>query len=1037
MKRKNWVFGVTDFIGNPKWLYLYLKEKHPEISTTWIADNEDRLNKIKEAHPEIKVLLRDSIKGKRVLSNAEVYVEEQFREFYPEDLSDNCVYLNLWHGVGLKNIEINGPFNGELSERIMKKSIRYFDTFYKKTLFLATSEAMANHFEKNVITPKEHFIFSDYPKNIVPKLLKNYKFKIRKEKEIKSATNVVMFAPTYRDLNFEGIFSNLIPNISKLEKALEESNSFFIVNLHPKMRESPDYLEMYKSYKSHPRFLFIEDTDDIYEYFNYIDYSIIDYSSIFYDLMASGVDKFVRYVPDLEEYATYHPLMSDYKEMTYGHVSETFDELLEVIKNPQTETMIEETKKKELMDYFFNYSNFTEAGIEKIITSIDEFQVLNDCKLRELNSFDIIDTIIDRDTTRPVGIFHKMQEIILDTPAMNFPKYFKDDYIRIRMQAENAVRANKKRTQLERASDVVEVTLEEIVEQIAFVYGISDEQKKWLADQEVQAEIESIRPIHHRIALMHKLADEGQKVIMISDMYLSREVINQMLKKVDSRLLDYDLYLSSETGYQKSTGLLYQYIFFNEAETFSKWTHYGDNKLADETVPAKYAINTVYHDLLNFNTYENRLVAYTKTYDSYRVANLMRDFRTKYKLGNEMSKFNKEESAIYYAYSYVGLYLVPYVYWTLNHALENGREVVYFVTRDGNLLKPIADAIIKETGWHLKTKLIYGSRKAWRVPGIDLDAQGNISETVFGPFGLFQTSFESFEKLLKAAELTEEEFISFFPSLKDYREKQVITSEEVISFRSIAKDNHEYNKHLLKISEEKRKLVSKYFKQEIDPTESFTIVEFWGRGYTQNSFRNILRKTFNDDSLNSEFYYARSIYQSEAGSIRYNLTNSAKDITFIEFLFNTVPMKTVSGYKEVDGKVLPVHEKQHSDFYQYFEKYTLEFASDFAKIDFYDINSVMSVLFDFSTYYFEKFKKDKMIVDNFSQLGDNIAIGGEDQEYAPAFTPYQVLTTKVTTLKTMTKSLPMSLEKSSKRTNDVFRMRQKTSKFFRKVVGKK
>lgn len=1035
--KKNWVFGVTDFIGNPKWLYLYLKEKHPEISITWISDSEEKSNQIKEAYPDVKVFFRESIRGKKILSNADVYVEEQFREFYPEELSEDCVYLNLWHGVGLKNIEINGPFNGELSERIMRKSIRYFDKYYKKTLFLATSEAMGNHFEKNVITPKDHFIYSDYPKNIVPKLLKEYKFNIRKEDEIKSATNVVMFAPTYRDKNFEGTFSKLIPNISKLEQSLEASNSFFIINLHPKMRESTDYLEMLKIYKNHQRFLFIEETDDIYEYFSYIDYTIIDYSSIFYDLMASGADKFVRYVPDLEEYTSYHPLMGDYQSKTYGPLLENFEELLQVLANPRTEVMMDEHKKKELMDYFFNYSNFEEESIEKIITSVNEFKTSEDNKLRELHSFDIFDTLIDRDTTRPVGVFHKVQEIIIDTPKLNLPKYFKDEYIRIRMQAENAARANKRRTQLERSSDIIEVTLDEIMEQMAFVYEISDEQIEWLANQEIQAEIECVRPIQHRIDYMHKLADEGHKVIMISDMYLPREVIDKMLSKVDTRLLDYDLYLSSETGYQKSTGLLYQYIFFNEKEVFSSWTHYGDNKLADETVPARYYINTVYHDLLNFNTYENRLVAYTKSYDSYRVANLMRDFRAKNKLGNEMSKFDERESAMYYAYAYVGLYLVPYVYWTLNHALQNGREVVYFVTRDGNLLKPIADVIIKEKGWNLKTKLIYGSRKAWRVPGLEIDKNGDVSETVFGPFGLFQTSYESFEKFLKAAELTEEEFITIFPSLKDYKNKKEITTDEVVAFRSVAKDNQEYNNHLLKVSEDKRKVVSKYFKQEIDPTESFTIVEFWGRGYTQNSFRNILRKTFNDDTLNSEFYYARSIYQSEEGSIRYNLTNSAKDITFIEFLFNTVPMKTVSGYEEIEGKVIPVYEEQHSDFYQLFEKYTLEFASDFAKVNFYDVKSIMSVLFDFSTYYFEKFKKDKMIVDNFSELGDNIAIGGEDQEYAPEFTPYQVLTTRVTTLKSMTKSLPMSLEKSSKRTNDVFRMRQKASKFFRRVSGKK
>ncbi|MFI3685957.1 CDP-glycerol glycerophosphotransferase family protein [Vagococcus fluvialis] len=1032
----NWVFGVSDFIGNPKWLYLYLKEKHPELTINWIADNDLKAKEIKDSNPEISVYSRDSLKGKSILTNAEVYVEEQFREFYPEQLSENCVYLNLWHGVGLKNIERKAPFNGILAKNIMKKNVTYFDNYYNKTLFLVTSEEMERHFSENITTPKNNFIRSDYPRVTVPKLIKENKNNLKKITLLKKAKQVIMFAPTYRDNHPESTFSSLLPNLGEIANLMTELEAMMIINVHPRMRDKADYLKIYEEYKNNDNFLFIENTDDIYEYFNYIDYSIIDYSSIFYDLMASGADKFIRYIPDLEEYTTYQPNMKDYEEKTYGPIVTKFDALKEMIKNGVLEKFKDESKYTELMDYFYNYSTFKEDSLENLINKVNAFNPIADNELQELHSFDIFDTLIDRDVTRPDGIFYKIQDLLKDEKELSFPKYIKDEYIRVRTQAENAVRFNKRRTQVERGTDQIEVSLEEIIEQISFVYSLTEEQSQWLIEKETQAEIDSTRPIADRIEFMHSLAKTGHKVILISDMYLPRKTIDAMLRQADPSLLEYELYLSSELGYQKSTGLLYQYVFFNSDAIYKKWVHYGDNEHADKVVPEAYGIETVHHEILGFNTYENRLVNYIKTYDAFQVANLMRDFRSRNGIDKFIKNVTSEQSKIYYAYSYASMYLVPYVYWTLEHAMKNGRDVVYFITRDGNLLKPIADAILKETGWPLTTKLIYGSRKAWRVPGIDYDAEGNISETVYSNFGLFQTSFDTLDKFLKAGELTEATFLDFFPSLKNYLEMEEVTLEDVINFRNMAKENKEYNDHLLKVSQEKLKIVSDYIKQEIDPTESFTIVEFWGRGYTQNSFRNILRRTFKDDSLYSEFYYARSIYQNEEGSIRYNFTNSAKDLTFIEFLFNTVPMKTVTGYEEKDGEIVATFADQDSDFYAYFEKYTIEFTSQFARLDFYDKDSILRALFDFSTDYFQRYKKDPMILETFSQFSDNAAIGGKDLAYAPELTPKQMLTLRIEELNKITKSLPMSLEKSSSLTNRIFKIRQANSRLVRKILNK-
>ena len=61
--------------------------------------------------------------------------------------------------------------------------------------------------------------------------------------------------------------------------------------------------------------------------------------------------------------------------------------------------------------------------------------------------------------------------------------------------------------------------------------------------------------------MLHNLLDSYQDVILISDMYLPKEVILEMLYQVDPRLTELPLYLSSDIGNQKSTSTLYLDVF--------------------------------------------------------------------------------------------------------------------------------------------------------------------------------------------------------------------------------------------------------------------------------------------------------------------------------------------------------------------------------------------------------------------------------------------------------------------------------------------
>ena len=63
-----------------------------------------------------------------------------------------------------------------------------------------------------------------------------------------------------------------------------------------------------------------------------------------------------------------------------------------------------------------------------------------------------------------------------------------------------------------------------------------------------------------------------------------------------------------------------------------------------------------------------------------------------------------------------GPILMPYVEWLLHRSEALGFKRLYFIARDGYILKLMADALIERLGLGIKTHYIHGSRKAWRMP---------------------------------------------------------------------------------------------------------------------------------------------------------------------------------------------------------------------------------------------------------------------------------------------------------------------------------
>ncbi|WP_291587104.1 CDP-glycerol glycerophosphotransferase family protein [Comamonas sp. UBA7528] len=1006
---KTWVFCTYKWQGNPKALFLYMTKHYSATHECWwVAENSQDAQEIKNFGFE-RVTFNGSNRAKNLFSSADVYVSENFREKYPPELKKDAVVFNTWHGVGLKHIELAVSEGSIIADGVMRKNIRNFKLYKNQTYFLVTSKEMEDHFLKDTLVSPDKLIRGNYPRNEVYGKHKISTFELSEvlKNDKKDYRNIIFFAPTWRVSRKEGVFQYLLPSLDIVKETVAANNDLFIIKVHPLMENDVYYKKAKEKYQGDENILFWDDRFDIYEIFNKIDIAIVDYSSIFYDLLAAGVNKFIRYIPDYEEYVSDAELVGDYFELTGGEPVFEFNRLLEVLKHG-VEVI---NNKNYLLEYFFGYKN--EENMDGIIRKIDEAQVI-DVKHPEFHTFDVFDTLIKRKTLAPFSIFFYVQNLMKKSGFI-FPDFLKENWPRIRNQVEHDVRDMRRKTLFERKSDSLEITLDDIYKRLQSSLNLSDAETEFLKNAEISAEIEHVEPIKSRIDMLFELVESGHDVALISDMYLPENIIRAMLERADSRLSAVPLFLSASVGHQKSTGKLYKNIFFKNKYKYERWVHYGDNAHADGSVPRQLGIETVVHHMDSFAPYEKAWVDAANMnlrYDAYRLAAKMQRYRMSLLDSDNSDIFEKK----YYAYAYAGSALVPYIHWVLLDSMKRGYEKVYFISRDGHFLKQIADHILERKKYPLKTGFLYGSRKAWRVPSF-IDS---VDPETFGPFGNF-TGMDSFEDLVNASCLNEEEFLGLFPEFESLRESRHLRGAAAENIRRTLEQSETYKSRLLTIAHERREIVRKYLLQTINFDEKFAFVEFWGRGYTQDVFGRLLNDAAGRHVVNP-FYYVRSFTEDYGSSLRHNFIMSSQNFSYFEPIFASTPYESIQQYSEDgDGIVSPVIVPADNEMSVHFENGLKKFAEDYLEcVECDDLNFIRSLAI-FAYEYQLKNSDDQFVCSVFAKLKDNMSSYGQVKETAPVLTLQELESARdKKDLDVLTSRISISLARSDNSVRDYY-----------------
>lgn len=293
--------------------------------------------------------------------------------------------------------------------------------------------------------------------------------------------------------------------------------------------------------------------------------------------------------------------------------------------------------------------------------------LISKLKNYDVISFDIFDTLLLRPFSEPSELFYFLG-IEFSCP----------DLRRIRQEAESEARKR-------RGGKSGEVTLSEIWDEMEHLTGIPAE-KGMETERELERKYCLANP--YFLPVLEALRKSGRSLVVTSDMYLETEFLKDLLERKGLGRFD-GYYISSEYRESKHRGGLYRIVRMETGNGGGKkkYAHVGDNVQADLRM-ARRAGFTAF-------LYPNP----QKTGNSYRPMDMSPITGAMYRgIVNIRLHSEKKKYGYFYEYGYLygGILAIGYCRFIHRYAAEKKIERIWFLARDGEILKKVYDILYPE-----------------------------------------------------------------------------------------------------------------------------------------------------------------------------------------------------------------------------------------------------------------------------------------------------------------------------------------------------
>lgn len=503
--------------------------------------------------------------------------------------------------------------------------------------------------------------------------------------------------------------------------------------------------------------------------------------------------------------------------------------------------------------------------LKEIYHLIDENQII---------SFDIYDTALLRNVLYPTDIFDLVQ-IEINKSGDPF-----SDFKNMRIMAEQKARSRSLRE---------DIHFEEIYSVIGEWIGKEKASRIKLIELQMESLFTITNPFIKR-AYDYAL-NKGKVIYFISDMYLDHGFIEKLLR--DNGYGTYNgLYISGMIGTSKASAKLYDYIR-RHTQAFGDWLHIGDNYVSDHENARINGLNTYY-----YRAVRDRVT-------------LPKEYSLEYSIIKAI-QINKSETTIDLSYwerfgiNVVSSLFLGFTIW-LAEKLQ-GKDNVYFISRDGYLPLKIYNKITKKINGLPRAEYLYASRKMYQLPTIvDMEQNEALNLLVYSNTNLGQT--KSLLEIFNDLGLFVEDHLTLLKKYEFTPESRLFTDADKSKMKELLSELFPR----IKVNMKKcKQLVAEYLEQQgIYNQNEINIVDIGWRGSTQRAIKNIT-------NIKTKGYYFGTSYnvyddiRSEVRSFCFHLGRPIHlmqkvmdHVMMYEFIF-TAPHGFLTGFKKNEGKIIPI-----------------------------------------------------------------------------------------------------------------------------------
>lgn len=277
-----WVFSSWNgkkYLDNPKYVYKYILENHPEMKPVWITKDKELYKELVRQQLPVEYAYSPRGLWRQLRASAAIYTHSVAWDFVPTVIGYTTKRVQTWHGVPIKKIghDDKKAGNTRFREKIYAALIPYLSQ--RCDLVIACSKEDQEKYRSAFSVRPERVIITGYPRN---------------DALLRSANSAgddvqrrVVYMPTFRGgVNTEfTLLQDLSFDFKKFNQQLKEIKTELYIKLHPVQHFSAvDLAEIERA----SNIFSIGNDGDIYENIGGFGILITDYSGIYFDYLITN-----------------------------------------------------------------------------------------------------------------------------------------------------------------------------------------------------------------------------------------------------------------------------------------------------------------------------------------------------------------------------------------------------------------------------------------------------------------------------------------------------------------------------------------------------------------------------------------------------------------------------------------------------------------------------------------------------------------------------------------------------------------------------